>query len=73
MVFDSSKTIVKYKSKWYRGVLHEGKTVVIIEKDGGEGVGWSKLSLTIDGTGDDAKLLQQFLIPAFFPVAPTNR
>lgn len=64
---------MKYKSKWVRGVLHEGKTVIIIEKDGGENIGWSKATLTVDGTGDDAKLLQQFMIPAFFPAAPANR
>jgi hypothetical protein len=70
---DTGKSIVKYKSKWIRGVLHDGKTVVVIERDGGDGVGWGKVSLTVDGTGEDGKLLQQFLVPAFFPVAPTNR
>lgn len=65
-------SVVKYKSKWVRGVLHDGKTVVVIERDTGDG-GWAKVTLTVDGTGEEAKLLQQFLIPAFFPATPANR
>lgn len=68
---DAGKTVVKYKSKWVRGVLHDGKTVVVVEREGESG--WAKVSLTVDGTGEDAKLLQQFLIPSFFPATPTNR
>ena len=70
LTIKTDKSIVKYKSKWTRGVLHEGRTIVTIERDG-ENSSWAKISLTIEG--EENNLLQQFLIPAFFPVFPAPK